>query len=288
MERRRFAIRLPRVQLAPYLLLIPAFILYASLFGAFAILARYSVSEGTSIDSHGYTISQYRQLVSVPYERTSLTNSLTIAAWVMAIAIVLAYPLALQLLRSRHRALLIAVLLIPVLLDVVIRSYGWVMLLGPSGAVPRALGSVGLGSPALLFNKTGIVIALVNELLPFMVLPILISLASIERSVLEAAAVLGASPYRTFGLILLPLSAPGLIAGAVIVFALAYSALAVPLLLGGDLVATVAILIKQQMVELLDFPLGASVAVLVGVVMVIALVAVQRIVVRVFFSYYST
>jgi putative spermidine/putrescine transport system permease protein len=285
--RSRLALRLPQVQLTPYLLLLPAALLFGSLFGAFVILGRYSVSQGATIDVHGYTSSQYRELLSVPYERKSLTNSLQIAAWVTSLAILLAYPLALQLLRSRRRALLIALILIPVLLDVVIRSYGWVMLLGPTGVVPRVLHFVGLGSPPLLFNKTGIVIALLNELLPFMVVPIFISLASVETSVLEAAALLGASPRQTFLRILLPLSAPGLIAGAVIVFALAYSALAVPLFLGGDRVATVAILIKQQMVELLNFPLGASVAVLVGVLMVIALLSAQRLVVRLFFAHYS-
>jgi len=284
---RRFALRLPRVQLTPYLLLVPVGLLFASLFGAFAILGRYSVSHGAATDAHGYTLNQYRELWSVRYDRTSLTNSLEIAAWVTGLGILLAYPLAIQLVRSRRRALLIAVILIPVLLDVLIRSYGCVMLLGPSGVVPRSLRFLGLGSPELLFNKTGIVIALLNELLPFMVVPIFISLASVEGTVLEAAALLGAGRRQTFLRILLPLSAPGLIAGAVIVFALAYSALAVPLFLGGDRVATVAILIKQQMVELLNFPLGAAVAVLVGVVMVVALLAAQRLVVRIFFAHYS-
>jgi putative spermidine/putrescine transport system permease protein len=278
---------LGNAQPAPFLLLVPVLLLFASLFGAFLILARYSFSHGAGTTTDGYTISQYQQLFTEPYNRASLTNSLEIAGWVTGLAMLLAYPLALQLVRSRRRALLMALLLIPVLLDVVIRSYGWVMLLGPSALVPRAIRSLGLGNPSLLFNKTGIIIALLNELLPFMVVPIFISLAAVEKPVLEAATVLGAGRRTTFIRILVPLSAPGLIAGAVLVFGLAYSALAVPLFLGGDTVATVALLIKHQMVELLNFPLGASVAVLVGVLMVVALILVQRTVVRLFFSHYS-
>jgi putative spermidine/putrescine transport system permease protein len=275
------------LSLTPALLLLPAAVLFASLFGSFVILARYSLSHGASIDTHGYTIAQYHQLFTIPYERTSLTNSAEIAGWVTGLAILLSYPLAMQLVRSQRRALLITVLLIPVLLDVVIRSYGWVLLLGPSGLVPRTIHAIGLGNQALLFNKTGIIIALVNELLPFMVIPVFISLAAIDQAVIEAAAVLGADRRRIFWKILFPLSAPGLISGAVIVFALAYSALAVPLFLGGGRVSTVALLIKNQMVELLNFPLGAAVAVFVGIVMVFAFVLAQKIVIRLLFSHYA-
>jgi putative spermidine/putrescine transport system permease protein len=272
---------------APALLLLPAALLFVALFCAFAILVRYSVSQGTGVRIEGFTLFQYQQLIGVSYYRRSLENSLVIATWVTALAVLLAYPLSLQLIRSRHRGLMIAALLIPVLLDVVIRSYGWVLLLAPSGPVSRILSMAYANPPTLLFNKAGIIIALLNELLPFMVVPIFISISAIDQGVIEAATILGATRRRIFWTIQVPLSAPGLISGAVLVFALAYSALAVPLLLGGDLVASVAILIKHQMIELLNFPLGSAVAASVGVVMVVALIYIQRTVIRFFFSYFA-
>jgi putative spermidine/putrescine transport system permease protein len=183
--------------------------------------------------------------------------------WVTAWCLVLGYPVAYTLarLRSRRlRALLVACLLVPLMTSVVVRSYGWMILLANSGLVNEALLALGLvDTPVqLLFNLTGVVIALVAILLPYMVLTLVPVIQNVDAALEEAAQSLGARPWRTFRDVVLPLSLPGVAAGSILVFVLAIAAYATPRLVGGSRLLVIPIFVYDQAMALLNWPFAAA------------------------------
>src|SRR5262249_35726927 len=152
-----------------------------------------------------------------------LADTLLYAAATAAICLVLAYPTALHLARtkSRLRGLLYAAVLSPLLTGVVIRCFGWIVLLATQGLVNDALRALGLGPVQFLYSPVGVIIALVHVFLPFMILPIMNAIEAVDPHLEEAARTLGASPAAVFRRITLPLSMPGVQSGVILVFVLA-------------------------------------------------------------------
>ena len=163
---------------------------------------------------------------------------------------------------GRRRAYLTLVILAPLLISVVVRSFGWLVILGPNGLVNSALRGLGLIDEPLrlLYTETAITLGLVHVFLSFMVLSVATALGRIDPAVLRAAASLGAGPVRTFLRVVLPLSLPGVAAGSVIVFTLSASAFITPALLGGPRVKVMSYLAYQQTMLLSDWPYGAAIA----------------------------
>jgi ABC-type spermidine/putrescine transport system permease subunit I len=180
----------------------------------------------------------------------------------VAVCLAIGYPTAYALARLRHprlRILALFVIFSPLLTSVVVRTYGWSLVLGDSGFINSTLDSIGLVDRplALLYQFPGVVISLVHILLPFMVLPIYSVLGQVDSSLREAAVDLGATPLRAFVKVTLPLTLQGVVAGCQLVFALSVSAFATPALLGGGRVQVLATRIYQDVGEV-DWP-GASV-----------------------------
>jgi putative spermidine/putrescine transport system permease protein len=177
---------------------------------------------------------------------------------------VLAYPLAYQLARAgvRARGVLLMLLIAPLMIGDVVRGYGWLIALGDFGVLNQALVWLGIvGKPVrLIFTPTGVVIGLVQVLLPFMVLPLAAAIGAIPIEVEEASLSLGARYGRVFRKIVLPLTLPGLAAGVVIVFALAMGSFAIPLFLGGVKVKMIGPLIFQQATLTADLPFAAAIS----------------------------
>jgi putative spermidine/putrescine transport system permease protein len=145
------------------------------------------------------------------------------------------------LIETRWRAgLAYVVIFAPLLMSVIVRSYGWLLLLSDSGLVNTLLGYAGLGPYRLIHNETGTVIAMVHILLPFAVLPIVSVLNRIPDMFREAALDLGATPLTLFCRVTFPLSLPGVLVAAEIVFALALSSFVTPAVLGGGRVQVLA------------------------------------------------
>ena len=122
-------------------------------------------------------------------------------------------------------------LIMPLMVSAVIRVFGWIVILGRKGLLNQALLALGLEPVKLLYSETAVVIGLVNIFVPFMVLPIMASIERISPSLEEAAQNLGASWYRMFGRVILPLSLPGLISGCLLVYSLSISAFVTPALI---------------------------------------------------------
>jgi putative spermidine/putrescine transport system permease protein len=150
------------------------------------------------------------------------------------------------------------------LVSIVVRAYGWIVILGDTGVINRMLLATGFVDAPLhmMYTDGAMLLGFVYVEFPFMVLAMLASLERIPREALEAARTLGASPLRVTTNIVLPLAAPGIIAGATIVFSLCMTAFVTPLLMGGNGAKVLTTLIYQQFVVSFNWPLGAVAAVI--------------------------
>lgn len=154
----------------------------------------------------------------------------------------------------------------------VIRCFGWIVLLSNTGLVNELLSLVGLGPYRLMYNQVGVVVAQVHVFLPFMILPIMNSVQNIDPRYEEAARTMGASRGRVFRHVLLPLTMPGVQSGVLLVFVLSASAYVIPVLLGGGQVQTMTTVMVQQLMGSLLWPFGAALALVLAASMTIAIV----------------
>ncbi|AXG81844.1 ABC transporter permease [Streptomyces paludis] len=230
------------------------------------LLLSYSFrTERTSRLFAPFDTGTWNRLLHDAYTADVLWTTLRVGATVAVLTVLIAYPVAWCLLRIRRwwlSGLLMFVVFSPILISVVVRSYGWILLLAPDGLLHGPLGS-------WLYHEPGVVLALVHVELPFAIVPLLGSIRSLPDGVLEAAADLGASPWRRLRSVLLPLTMPGVIASLQLVFALTVSAFATPSLLGGGRVAVLAQSVYQN-IQQLQWPLAAAQAlVLLGVALTV-------------------
>jgi ABC-type spermidine/putrescine transport system permease subunit I len=171
------------------------------------------------------------------------------------------------------RRVLIFFVLVPFWTSLLVRTYGWTVILQDTGVINKTLQSLGLiDEPIHLIRTTpGVVIGMSQVLLPFMVLPLYANLRTIDPSLMRAAANLGARPVSAFRRVYLPLSLPGLAAGSLIVFIYALGFYITPALLGGPSETMLSQLVVQQVSQLLDFPYGAAMG---GILLIVTLVIV--------------
>lgn len=211
-----------------------------------------------------FTLDNYRDILSGALFRGAMLRTVIVGVGVGALDVAIAFPLAYFLVRtqSRWKGLLIALSLAPLLASVIVRTYGWYVILNRTGAINQTLQGLGLiDQPLALMPSTGaIIIGLAHALLPYAVLTLMTALSAISPNLELAAMTLGASRWRTFVHVVLPLSLPGLIGGFVLCFSIAISAYATPAILGGPATQTVATLIYTFMMNLLDWAVGSALA----------------------------
>jgi len=215
----------------------------------------------------GFTFDNYTRVLGDLYYLVLLRDTLFFALLTTVLCFVLAFPVAFHLARtkSRFQGLLYAGVLSPLLTGVVIRCFGWIVLLSNNGIVNQLLAYGGLGPYRLMYNHTGVTIALVHVFLPFMILPIMNSVQAIDPRLEEAARTLGASRTSVFRRVLLPLTLPGIQSGVILVFVLSASAYVIPLLLGQGQVQTVPTIVVQQLLGSFLWPFGAALALTLSV-----------------------
>ena len=208
-----------------------------------------------------FNLSNYTRLLDPVYARI-LGYSLAVGFGTTAITMLIGYPLAYYIARSpaKQRSLLLFLILVPFWTNFVIRIYAWIMILRGNGLLDTFLQWAGItsGPLGLLYTPTAVMIGMVYEFLPFMVLPLYTSLEKIENSLLEAAADLGAPPWRAFLRVTLPLSVPGMIAGTILVFIPAMGMFVLPDLMGGAKTLLIGNVIRNQFLTARDWPFGAA------------------------------
>lgn len=274
--------RAPRRYWLPALLVTPTLLLLLLAFVApLGILLAYSFWESRpgGVMIPGFTLAQYRRFLGDPFYLYVLWRTVLLGVWVTAWCVVLGYPVAYVLARTRSRtarSVLVTLLLVPLMTSVVVRSYGWMILLANNGLVNKALLALGVvDSPVqLLFNTTGVVIALVAILLPYMVLTLAPVIQNIAPALEEASQSLGASPGRMFRDVVVPLSLPGVAAGSILVFVLTIAAYATPRLVGGSRLLVMPIFVYDQTMALLNWPFASATS-FVLLALVLGLMALQ-------------
>jgi spermidine/putrescine transport system permease protein len=207
--------------------------------------------------------SNYTRLLDPVYARI-LFYSFSVGLGTTVITMLVGYPLAYYIARSpaRQRSMLLFLILVPFWTNFVIRIYAWIMILRGGGLLDSFLQWTGITQEplGLLYTPTAVMIGMVYEFLPFMVLPLYTSLEKIENSLLEAAADLGAPPWRAFLRVTLPLSVPGMIAGTILVFIPAMGMFVLPDLMGGAKTLLIGNVIRNQFLTARDWPFGAAAA----------------------------
>ena len=247
--------------------LLPAWLWMALLFVApFAIIMAYSfLTRGVYGGvEHPWTADSYQRLIDPLYLRVFL-RSFVMALAATALCLLFAFPAALFIARtSRHKNLYLQLVMLPFWTSFLVRTYAWMFLLRDTGLINTALLKIGLiHSPLpLLYNDGAVLLGLVYGYLPFMVLPIYATLERLDPSLPEAAADLGARPLTTLFTVVVPLSRPGIIAGAVLVFIPCLGAYLTPDLLGGGRTVLVGNLVQNQFTTARDWPFGSAVSII--------------------------
>lgn len=260
--------RAARRDWSPLLLALPN-VAWLGLFlvGALGLLAVMSL-RGYEAGGRGilptWELTHYRAFLGDPFFLDILVRSLGMSAQVTVWCLLLGFPLAYALSRARGwaRALLYFTVLVPLLTSAVVRTFGWMILLSNNGFINKALLAWGIveAPVPMMYRMSGVVIALVQVLLPFMILALDAALLNIDRQLYDAARNLGAGAGRIFLQVTLPLSLPGIVSGSVLVFTLAISAFVTPSLIGGPRNPVMATLIYQQGIALLNWPFGAAIS----------------------------
>lgn len=227
----------------------------------------------------GFTFGNYAELTKPVYAKLTLFT-LELAAGLTVLAVLIGYPIA-YLLAAVGNALgrwIATFLLLSLWLSILTRTYGWIILLQRNGVINEILQATGLTNAplSLLYNQFAVVVGMLHLLLPFMVVTLLPTIRAVDTTLIRAALGLGASPWRTFWTVYLPLTLPGIIAGSTLVFVMAIGYFVTPAILGGGKASTIAMAIKDQVLTLVNLPLAAATSVTLLIVSMVALVLYER------------
>lgn len=270
---RRHTPRSARMALAiPALLFLVAFMVVPM-----ALLVFISFQNG---DAGAFTIDRYASLLTSPTYVTDIAVTLGVALLTTALVLLLAYPAASLLVNAKRkgvRTLLYIVLVSPLLTSVVVRSFAWVVMLSQNGLVNQVLEAAGvIEEPlTLLWNMGAVVLAYVQVLLPFAVLPLATSLGEVRPQLRQASMSLGAGRVRSFFSVVLPLTVPGAVNGGVIVFSLTAGSYITPLLIGGGTQPILPLAIYQQAIQISDLRMAAAMAVVLLVLVALIILPAE-------------
>ena len=228
-----------------------------------------------------FTFKNYLKLFQSPLYSGQLVKTLRIGFEAMAISLVLSYPIAYLLARARGsmKLALLLLLFLPFWASYVVRAFVWLPILGRNGVINTFLMYLGVIEQPLdwlLYNEGAVLLGLVYVYTLFMTLPIYLSLDKIDPRLIEAAADLGAKPFRIFWEVLWPLSRPGVISGCIMVFLLTMSAFVTPQLLGGPRGIMFGNVIASQFLANNDWAFGAALSVAMIAIVLVLFLALGR------------
>jgi len=276
------------LKIRPYLLSAPALVLYVGMFLIPLIMTlmlsfySYDMTKGGIIEE--FSLGNYTEVITDSYFHGIFLRTLSMSVLVTVFCVLLGTPEAyiLHRMSSPWKSICMLAILGPLLVSVVVRTLGWAILIGSKGVINQTLMSIGLiDEPIkLMFTTTGVVIALVHVLIPFMVLSVWASLQKLDLQVESAGQSLGASPFTVLRRIVIPEIMPGILSGSVIVFALTASAFATPSILGGRRLKVVATTAYDEYLGSLNWPLGAAIAVLLLIANIIIIMSYNKFIER--------
>jgi putative spermidine/putrescine transport system permease protein len=236
-----------------------------------------------SLEPGGLTLANFADLLKPLYARVFL-DTVWICFLTAISTLIVGYPLAYALVRTQNaivKSILLVVVVTPLFLGEVVRTYSWIIVLGNNGFINSVLINLGLVRQPVqfMFTTFGVVVALVHVTMPVMVIMLAAGLSHIDRDYQKAAESLGAGPVRVFLTVTLPLSMPGVVAGVTTAFAWTFSAFATPQLLGGGRVNMISNLVYQLGFASFNFPFAASLCV-GGLALTIVVLSILRLAAR--------
>jgi spermidine/putrescine transport system permease protein len=237
-----------------------------------AVVIVYSFGERAATGGYqaGFTFANY---LNLPARLTAFRNTLTLAPMGTLICLLIGYPLAYFLAvksTAKSRLFLIILVIVPFWTSFLIRTYAWMFILGGRG-IPALLDWIGISDIRLINTPFAVLIGIVYGYLPLMVFPIFVSLEKLDKRLLEASEDLGAAPFATFRQVTLPLSAPGVITGCMLVFILLMGEYLIPQLLGGGKVFFIGNALVDLFLQSLNWPFGSACAVALVVIMMVTI-----------------
>ena len=247
-------------------------------FGFFYPVGRMLIN---SLYDPGFTLDNYIRIFTEPLYLRILVRTFEVAFYVTAGALVIGYPVAYAMARLKTRWALVvaACVLIPLWTSVLVRSYAWIILLQRHGIINDLLIDAGVMSEPLrmIYTKGAVILAMTHVMLPFMILPLFSVLRTIPDELPRAALNLGAGRVTVFVRVILPLSLPGVFAGALITFIIALGFYVTPALVGGPQMLMMATLIGQQATLLLDWPFAGALATVLLILTLLLAFAFRRV-----------
>lgn len=245
-------------RMSVFLLLLPSALLLAVfVFGLGKLLLSSVLLDGQ------FDLSLYQAFWKRPDYVAMLFRTLFIAGLTTFFSLIIGYPTAYFIARSRtNRNLMLTLVIFPWLVSIVVRSYGWMVILGPRGLINSwLLWTDMVDAPVrLMYNTFGVVLGLTHVLCPFMIIAILSVIMQIPRSVEEAATSLGARPFYIIRHVMIPLSLPGILTGVTLVYLMATGAIVTPIMLGGLGDSMIGSEIFQEVMHFFDYPKAATLA----------------------------
>ena len=241
------------------------------------VVAVFSFGERSPVG--GYTPSfTFAQYANLPARFTAFKNTMTFAPLGTLASLLIAYPLAYYLavkVSSRWKLLLLVLVIVPFWTSLLIRTYAWIFILGGRG-IPALLDLIGIEGVRLINTPGAVMVGIIYGYLPLMVFPIFVSLEKLDKRLLESSDDLGASPFRTFLQVTLPLSMPGVATGCMLVFILLMGEFLIPAFLGGGKVFFIGNALVDLFLQSRNWPFGSAVAITLVIIMLITVSLYMR------------
>jgi spermidine/putrescine transport system permease protein len=249
-----------------FMLILPLIVILVFSFGERAAAGGYA---------GGFTFEHYANLSS---RLKAFQNTMTIAPLGTLVCLLVAYPLAYFLalrVSPKFKLILLVLVIVPFWTSLLVRTYAWIFILGGRG-IPTLLEFIGFEGVRLINTQGAVLIGIVYGYLPLMVFPIFVSLEKLDKNLLEVSGDLGASPFKTFWQVTLPLSMPGIATGCMLVFILLMGEFLIPAFLGGGKVYFVGNALVDLFLQSRNWPFGAAISVTLVVIMLITVTFYMR------------
>lgn len=239
----------------------------------------YAITDsGNDILTFRFTLHHFVRFFTDPDFLLVLWRSLKIAFKTTVVCVLLGYPVAYFIANSsdRMRNMLVLAITLPTWINMLVRTYAWIGLLSKGGLFSWLLSLIGIKDVEILYTEGAVLLGMVYNFLPFMILQINTSLCKMDKSLLEAAADLGANGVVSFMKVTLPLSLPGVISGISLVFLPAVSSFFIPKLLGGGQYFLIGNVIENQFITVGEWNFGSAISVIMAVIMMLSMYVVRE------------
>lgn len=241
-----------------------------------ALVLFFSFTESVN-GSYVFTLANYKRFMEPMYQGI-LWKSVWLALKATVVCLILGYPMAMILgkMDPKKRGTLVLLLVLPMWMNFLLRTYAWVTILRGNGVLNMILGAIGLPEINILYTDVAVMLGMVYNFLPFMILPIYTVLSKMDNSLVEAATDLGANKVQTFIKVIFPLSLPGVISGITMVFMPAVSTFVISRLLGGGKYQLIGNLVEQQFVGVGNWHFGSAMSVVMMIFILISMGIMHR------------